>query len=68
MRWERTFTCIVCAVSSGMYTIKPDASDGYCVEFSASEHMTGENCCRLDGHVVIITDVFQADDFNRPML
>ena len=50
--------------------VTPSNSDGSyrChVCFVAREYAAGENGCRLDGHIVQITDVFTCNDANRSM-
>ena len=47
------------------YTIKTVGRDGCCVCFTAPEYAAGENCQRLDGALVQLTDVSTPEDANR---
>ena len=49
------------------YTINTDGADGCHVCFTAREYAAGENCQRLDGALVQLTDVFHPEVANRSM-
>ena len=49
------------------YVVREDGTDGCCICFTPREYACGENVHQLDGALLRITEVFQADSANRSM-
>ena len=49
------------------YTVQDDGTDGCRICFTPREYACGENVHQLDGALLRITEVFQADSANRSM-
>ena len=50
-----------------VHEVRKDGSDGCCICFTAREYTIGENAQRLDGLLLMVTDVFLPDSPNSSM-